>query len=51
MTLDPALFRPEAIDPETAAFVTELEQMLAAFPSIHTQTAAEVRAEIGRAHV
>ena len=44
MTLDPALFRPEAIDPETAAFVTELEQMLAAFPSIHTQTAAEVRA-------
>src|SRR3972149_6879264 len=44
MTLDPALFRPEAIDPETAAFVTELEQMLAAFPSILTQTAAEVRA-------
>ena len=44
MTLDPALFRPEAIDPETAVFVTELEQMLAAFPSIHTQTAAEVRA-------
>lgn len=43
MTIDPALFRPEAIDPETAVFVTELEQTLAAFPSIHTMTAAEVR--------
>jgi len=34
--LDPALFRPEAIDPETAAFVAELERTLAQLPPTHT---------------
>lgn len=34
--LDPALFRPEAIDPETRAFVEELERTLADLPPIHT---------------
>lgn len=34
--LDPALFRPEAIDAETRAFVADLEQTLAQLPPIHT---------------
>src|SRR3989304_5382918 len=43
MTLDPSVFRPEAIDAETAVFVTELEQMLTGFPSLNTQAPADVR--------
>ena len=33
--LDPALFSPRAIDPETAAFNAELEKQLAAFPPLY----------------
>jgi acetyl esterase len=33
--LDPALFSPRAIDPETAAFNAELERQLAAFPPLY----------------
>lgn len=41
--LDPALFRAEAIDPETAAFNAQLEELLAKVPPTHTQTPQAVR--------
>ena len=41
--LDPRLFRPEAVDPETAAFVEELERMLAELPPIHALPPEETR--------
>jgi acetyl esterase/lipase len=42
-SLDPRLFRPEAIDAETLAFNAQLEQMLAAVPPIHTQEPQKIR--------
>jgi acetyl esterase/lipase len=42
--LDPAVFRPESIDPETAAFNAQFEALFAAQPPTHTQTPAAVRA-------
>lgn len=42
--LDPALFRPEAIDPETAAFNDRLAGLLAQAPPIWSRPAAETRA-------
>lgn len=49
-TLDPALFKPEAIDPETTAFNAQLASILAGAPAIWTQPAAVTRAvrESGR---
>lgn len=44
-TFGPHLFRPEAIDPETAAFNARLEELLAAIPPVHTQDPATTRAE------
>jgi acetyl esterase/lipase len=43
MALDPALFRPEAIDAETAAFLAQIEQMAAGLQPIYTQTPQQVR--------
>lgn len=45
MTLDPALFRPEAIDPETAAFNAQLETMFASMAPPYTRDVKELRAE------
>jgi acetyl esterase/lipase len=44
MTLDSAVFRPDAIDPETAAFNDRLEALFAAQVPPYKQTPAEVRA-------
>ena len=44
MHIDPAVFDPASIDPETAAFNAELEAALAAVPPITEFTPAEVRA-------
>ncbi|HWO74189.1 MAG TPA: alpha/beta hydrolase [Dehalococcoidia bacterium] len=41
--LDPALFHPDAIDPETKAFNAQLEELLAQVPPTHTQTPQAVR--------
>ncbi len=41
--LHPRLFRPEAIDPETAAFVEELERTLAELPPVHSLPPEETR--------
>lgn len=51
--LDPALFRPEAIDPETAAFNAELEARQAQLPKIETLDPAVSRAarEAGKAEL
>lgn len=35
LTIDPALFRPEAVDPETRRFNAELEERLAGLPATH----------------
>src|SRR5262245_33903750 len=43
MTFDPAVFRPEAITPETAAFNAELEAMYAKMTPTHLQTPQAVR--------
>ncbi len=42
--MDPRLFRPEAIDPETRAIVEQLEKALAAAPPIHAGQPAALRA-------
>jgi acetyl esterase/lipase len=42
-SLDPALFRPEAIEPETLAFNAELERTFATMPPIHTQQPQKIR--------
>ena len=34
--IDPAVFRPDAVDPETAAFNEQLEKTLSEFPPLHT---------------
>src|SRR5438128_442528 len=41
--LDPGLFRPEAIDPETLAFNAQLEKSLAAVPPIYTLEPQTIR--------
>jgi acetyl esterase/lipase len=43
--LDPRLFTPEAIDPETAQFIEELEVVLAADPPITSRSPQEIRDE------
>jgi acetyl esterase/lipase len=43
--LDPLLFRPEAIDPETESVNKVVEALLATMPSIVDQTPQEIRAE------
>lgn len=43
MSLDPALFRPEAIDDESRQLVEQLKAMAAAGPPMHTLTPVEVR--------
>ena len=45
MPLDPALFRSEAIDAETAAFNSQLEASLAALPPLYTREPREIREE------
>jgi acetyl esterase/lipase len=44
VTLDPALFRPEAIDDESRELVAQLKALGAQAPAMHTMTAAEARA-------
>lgn len=48
--LSPSLFDPAAIDPETARFNQQIEEMLSTLPPTHTFTPQEVRAarEAGR---
>ena len=48
--LDPAVFRPEAIDPETAAYNLQLRQLMAGQPHLSTMTPAVIRGnrEAGR---
>ena len=41
--LDPRLFRPEAIEPETAAFNAELEATFATMPPTHTLQPQQIR--------
>jgi acetyl esterase/lipase len=51
MSLDPALFRPEAIDDESKQLIEQIKEMALAVPSIHTLEPAVVRAaraETGR---
>lgn len=48
MSIDPSLFRPEAIDAETVAFNAELERLFAGQPSMHTQDPKQVREERAR---
>ena len=43
LKIDPALFRPEAVSPETAAFNAELEAKLAEGPAIHDVPPVELR--------
>ena len=45
MPLDPALFRPEAISEETAAFNKQLLEMMAGVPATFELTPAEARAQ------
>src|SRR5262245_34761713 len=46
--IDPHVFRPEAIDPETAAFNGQLEAQLAALPGwYHPESAPALRALAG----
>lgn len=42
--LDPSLFRPEAIDPETAAANAQLEALFATLPPTYTQEPQKIRA-------
>ena len=42
-SLDPKLFRPEAISPETAAFNAQLEAMFATLPPAYTQEPQKIR--------
>jgi acetyl esterase/lipase len=44
MTLDPRLFAPDAIDPQTRAANEALESLLAQAPPIHSQMPAAIRA-------
>ena len=44
MTLDPALFRPEAIDEESQQLIDRLRDMAADAPPMHSLTPQEVRA-------
>src|SRR5678809_910161 len=44
MELDPSLFKPEAIDPETAAFNAQMAEMFASQPPMNTLQPADVRA-------
>lgn len=44
MTLDPALFRPEAIDDESKQLIAQLRAMAAAAPPMYTLRPQEVRA-------
>ena len=43
MLIDPAWFRPDAVDPETARFNAELEQMLASAPTLMELGVPKVR--------
>lgn len=43
MIIDPALFRPEAVDPEAARFLAQLEAKLAAAPKPHETPVEESR--------
>jgi len=43
IVIDPAVFRQDSIDPETAAHVAELEELLSALPKIHEIGAPAVR--------
>jgi acetyl esterase/lipase len=43
MNLDPALFRPEAIDDESKALIVQLKAMAAEQPPMHTLSPADVR--------
>jgi len=45
MNLDPSVFRPEAIDPETAAFNQQLSDLFASQQPMHLQSPVEVRAQ------
>lgn len=42
--LDPSIFRPEAIDEKTAAFIVELEAQIAQEPPVYTQAPETIRA-------
>jgi acetyl esterase/lipase len=44
MTLDPAVFKPEAIDDESKQLMDQLRAMAAAMPPMHTMAPADVRA-------
>jgi acetyl esterase/lipase len=44
MSLDPAVFKPEAIDDESKQLIEQLRAMAAAMPAMHTMQPAEVRA-------
>jgi acetyl esterase len=43
--LDPRLFDPEAVDPETEQFNKTIEELIATLPPSHTRTPQEVRAD------
>ena len=47
MPLDPALFRPEAIDEESKQLIEQLRALAAAMPPTHTMAPAEVRSARG----
>ena len=44
MSLEPAIFKPEAIDDESKQLIDDLRSMAAGMPSMHTMQPAEVRA-------
>ncbi len=46
MPLDPALFRPEAIDPETAAYNEQLAELARTTPAIHEIPLEEARRQV-----
>ena len=43
MELDPSIFKPEAIDPETQAFLVQVTELFANQPPIHLQKPQEIR--------
>ena len=43
--LDPRVFEPEAVDPETAKFNEKIEQLLATMPPPHKSTPQKIREE------
>jgi acetyl esterase len=43
--LDPRVFKPEAVDPETAKFNKKIEQLLATMPPAHESTPQKIRDE------